>query len=133
MILLVECDFVSRLFCANELLDEGYEVIESDNAIEARNMLSGRNDFDAIVADIDLTRAPGGLALVNYVYRHFPDVKILVHSAWVQGQAESEAMAADFLLKPHPAGALGHRMLSLLTSRPPTPTNFAALRADLSD
>jgi DNA-binding NtrC family response regulator len=116
LILLVECDLPSLLVCANELLDEGYEVIECDSAAVAMNMLNSRTDFDVMIADIDMDHAPGGLALVRYAASHLPGMKILIHSAWIDAQAESNAIAGSFLPKPYPTGALARQMQSLLTS-----------------
>ncbi|GLS21568.1 hypothetical protein GCM10007874_45850 [Labrys miyagiensis] len=119
LILLVECDLPSLVICANELLDEGYEVIECDSAGVAMNMLNSRRDFDVMIADIDLDHAPGGLALVRYVTSHLPGMKILIHSARIDAQAESEVADGSFLLKPYPTGALVREVQRLLTS-PPT-------------
>ena len=49
LVLLVEKDLAIRLQGANELLDEGYEVVESESASEAMSILDSRDDFDAMV------------------------------------------------------------------------------------
>ncbi|WP_413990819.1 response regulator [Labrys okinawensis] len=116
LILLVESNLPSLLICANELLDEGYEVIECDSAGVAMNMLNSRRDFDVMIADIDLDQAPGGLALVRYVARHLPSMKILIHSTWIDAQAESDVVAGSFLPKPYPVGALVRQVQQQLAS-----------------
>jgi hypothetical protein len=85
LILLVENDAATRMHAANEMLDEGYEVVETENAVEAMGILKGRNDFDAVVADIDVDHAPGGLALVRYVAHRFEGMEILVTSPPTEG------------------------------------------------
>jgi DNA-binding NtrC family response regulator len=114
LVLLVERDLASRLSSANELLDDGYEVVETESASEAMSVLDGRHDFDAIVADIHPDRAPGGLALVRYGAIHHPSMKILVDSDWTGACAEASAIAVGFLPKPYFAGALVEHMDGLL-------------------
>ena len=114
LILLVERELASRLTSANELLDEGYDIVESENASEAMSILRGRNDFDVMIADIDAEHAPGGLALVRYAASHHPSMKILVRSAGMEFQAESDGIDADFLSKPYPVGGLVQCMRGLL-------------------
>ena len=89
LILLVENDAATRMHAANEMLDEGYEVVETENAVEAMSILKGRNDFDAVVADIDADHAPGGLALVRYVAQRYGGMEILVTSAPTEGNPRS--------------------------------------------
>lgn len=107
LVLLVEHEFASRVDSANELLDEGYDIVESETASEAVSILRGRNDFDT-------NHAPGGLALVGYTANHHPSMRILVRSAWPNAQAESGAINADFLSMPYPDGELVRRMQELL-------------------
>ena len=114
LILLVERELASRLSSANELLDEGYDIVESENASEAMSILRGRNDFDAMIADIDAEHAPGGLALIRYAASHHPSMKILVRSAGMEVQSEADGIDADFLPKPYPVGGLVQCIRGLL-------------------
>jgi DNA-binding NtrC family response regulator len=112
LVLLVECDAETRKHAANEMLDEGYEVVETENAAEAMGILRARNDFDAVIADIDLDHAPGGLALVRHVARSHGDMDILITSE--ENDGESEAIGSGFLAKPYADGALISEMQFLL-------------------
>ena len=114
LVLLVENDLTSRLRAANELLDDGYEVVESESASEAMSILEGRDDFGAMVADTDPDQAPGGLSLVRYAARHRRGMKILVSSTWADAGAELITIAASFLSKPYPTGALVGEMRLML-------------------
>src|ERR1044072_4078515 len=87
LVLLVESDAETRMHAANAMLDEGYEVVETENALEAMGVLRVRNDFDAVIADVDLDHAPGGLALVRLVARTHGDPDILVTSREDDGEA----------------------------------------------
>jgi len=81
LILLVESNRALRLRGANELLDEGYEVVESESAVEATKILEGRSDFDAMVADVS-PGVPGALALLRYAATHRPNMAIMIDTKW---------------------------------------------------
>lgn len=117
LILLVETDVATRLHAANEMLDEGYEVVESDSALEATSILRGRNDFDAIIVDVSRDQGPGGLALLRYVATSHGEMDILVASDATDGPSEAEAVGAEYLAKPYANGALVSRMGLLLARR----------------
>ncbi|HEX7953581.1 MAG TPA: hypothetical protein VF523_10990 [Burkholderiales bacterium] len=67
-----------------------------------------------MIADIDAEHVPGGLALIRYAASHHPLMKILVRSAGMEVQAESDEIDAGFLSKPYPVGGLAQRMRGLL-------------------
>jgi CheY-like chemotaxis protein len=113
LVLLVEGDAETRMLAANDLLDEGYEMVETENAAEAMGILRARNDFDAVIADIDLDHAPGGLALVRHIARSHQDMGILITSEGKDG--ESETIGSGFLAKPYADGALISEMRLLLS------------------
>jgi DNA-binding response OmpR family regulator len=114
LVLLIEADSGSRLCAANEMLDAGYEVVEGDNALEAMSILSGRDDFDALVADVDLDRAPGGLALVRWIAGTKGHVRILVTSERSEDHSELIELGARFLTRPYSDGALVRKLRILL-------------------
>ncbi len=120
LVLLIEADSGSRLCAANEMLDAGYEVVEGDNALEAMSILSGRDDFNALVADVDLDRAPGGLALVRWIAGTKRHVRILVTSERSEDHTELIELGARFLTRPYSDGALV-RKLGVLLGTPGTP------------
>jgi len=121
LILLVEKDLASRMRSAHELLDDGYEVVESENASEAMHILDGRDDFDAMITDVDPDQAPGGLSLVRYAASRHRAMKILVGSDWIEAQVEASGVAANFLPKHPSAGALVRQMQNLLAEAPAFP------------
>jgi DNA-binding NtrC family response regulator len=115
LVLLVEGDAETRMHAANAMLDEGYEVVETENAAEAMGILRARNDFDAVIADIDLDHAPGGLALVRHIARRHGDMDILITSE--ENEGESDAIKGGFLAKPYADGALISEMRFLLNQK----------------
>jgi DNA-binding response OmpR family regulator len=129
LILLIEADNNSRLCAANEMLDAGYEVVEGDNALEAMSILSGRDDFNALVADVDLDRAPGGLALVRWIAGTKRHVSIIVTSEWTEAQTELTELGARFLTRPYSDGALVRKLRTMLRPPPSTPKRTNDSRA----
>jgi DNA-binding NtrC family response regulator len=118
LVLLVEGDAETRMHAANAMLDEGYEVVETENAAEAMGILRARNDFDAVIADIDLDHAPGGLALVRHIACRHGDMDILITSE--ESEGGSEAIGGGFLAKPYADGALISEMRFLLNQKKST-------------
>lgn len=118
LVLLVERDLACRLRCAHELLDYGYEVVESESPSEARGVLDGRDDFDVMIADIHPDEAPGGLALVRYAASHHPSMKILVDSDWPGARAEANDVGAGVMPKLRHGGVLAQQMRHLFDEPP---------------
>jgi DNA-binding NtrC family response regulator len=114
LVLLIEADDGARLYAANEMLDAGYEVVEGDNALEAMSILSGRDDFNALVADVDLHRTPGGLALVRWIAGTKRHVRIIVTSEGSEAQSELIELGAGFLTRPCSDGALVRKLGTML-------------------
>jgi CheY-like chemotaxis protein len=113
LILLVENDLALRLRGANELLDEGYEVVESESAVEAAKILEGRGDFDVMVADVS-SGVPGILALLRFARIHRPDMAIMVDTRWAIDPAI--AFTADDDVAGTGDGVLVQMMRRLLTN-----------------
>jgi hypothetical protein len=98
------------------MLDAGYEVVEGDNVLEAMSILSGRDDFNALVTDVDLDRAPGGLALVRWIAGTKRHVRILVTSEPSEVQTELTELGARFLARPYSDGALVRKLRTMLAT-----------------
>jgi DNA-binding NtrC family response regulator len=110
LILLVEGDRVLRLRGANELLDEGYEVVESESAVEATKILEGRNDFDAMIADVS-PGVPGVLALVRYAATHRPDMALMIDTKWATFLPEALEPEGVIFESVHDAGDANNGIL----------------------
>ncbi|MCY4144839.1 MAG: response regulator transcription factor [Chloroflexi bacterium] len=100
-LLLVVADDVSRYTLRMTLQREGYVVDEAANG-EAALESFHRQDFDLVLADIDL---PGmdGFALLRGLKQHSPDVVVILMSADADLRHAVQALragAGDFLLMP---------------------------------
>ncbi len=116
LVLLIEADSSSRLCAANEMLDAGYKVVEGDNVLEAMSILSGRDDFNALVTDVDLDRAPGGIGFGPMDCRNETPRRILVTSEPSEVQTELTELGARFLARPYSDGALVRKLRTMLAT-----------------
>jgi DNA-binding NtrC family response regulator len=100
-ILVVEDDSEMRSLLADELSDEGYEVIQAEDGAEAALMVV-RNHFDLVITDMKMPKM-GGLALLPVVKEACPDVPVIVITAFADGPSYVEAYqkgAVSYLSKP---------------------------------
>lgn len=101
LLLLVEGNVRDRLQIANELLDEGYEVVEADHPAEAMSILKGRDDFDGMIADVCFGGGPSAdLALIRYMALERKNTKVLVVSDFDEEATAVTATGACFLKRP---------------------------------
>lgn len=92
-ILVVEDEKALSLLYKEELSEEGYKVtsvLSADAALEAL----ARESFDLIVTDI---RMPGknGIELVTRVMSQWPDVPIIINTAYQSYKDDFKTWAAD--------------------------------------
>ena len=100
-ILVVEDDSEMRSLLADELSDEGYEVIQAEDGAEAA-LIVVRNHLDLVISDMKMPKM-GGLALSSVVKEANPDVPVIVITAFADGPTLIEAYekgVADYISKP---------------------------------
>ncbi|MBD9447063.1 response regulator [Rhizobium sp. RHZ01] len=79
-ILIVEDEPLIRFVLADQLLEEGYSVIECGNVLEAIAALGVNDDVDAIVTDVEMPGALNGLDLARLIKATKPFIHVLVTS-----------------------------------------------------
>jgi len=117
LLLLVEGNVKNRLQIANELLDEGYEVVEAEHPGEAMSILKGRDDFDGMIADIYFGGLTADLALVRYMASERKGTRVLVLSDCDEEKAAVVATGACFLKRPCSAKVLLGSVAEILSLR----------------
>lgn len=80
-------------------------IYEASNGIEAKEKL-GSNDIDILITDIKM---PGmdGIELSKYVYENYPDIKVIVLTAFADFSYSQSAIkynVVDFIVKTDPSG-----------------------------
>jgi DNA-binding response OmpR family regulator len=117
LLLLVEGNAEHRLQTANELLDEGYEVVEADNPTEAMSILKGRSDFDGIIADVYFGGSSADFTLARYVASEHSSTKVLIVADLADEESAILETGASFLKRPCSGDALLRSVRHMLAQR----------------
>jgi len=100
-VLIVEDEKIKRITLADALLKEGYDVLASENPIEALNIFKER-EFDVVITDIRLPQMDG-LDFLKEIKTLKPDTTAIVMTAYATVDTAIKAMklgAYDYITKP---------------------------------
>jgi DNA-binding NtrC family response regulator len=117
-ILLVEDEPILRVTLANDLAEEGYEVIRASDGAEGLRLIQTQS-FDVALLDLKLPKFDGLTLLQNYKAAN-PDGVAVMMTGFGTIQSAVAAMkagAADYLLKPFPQEDLLMLLQVLLAQR----------------
>jgi DNA-binding response OmpR family regulator len=78
-VLFVDDDPIIRICLADALLDEGFEVVEASNVLEAVAVF-GAHNVDCMVTDVDMPGDLDGFDLVRFVRSYNARTRIVVVS-----------------------------------------------------
>lgn len=112
-ILVVEDVVLVRLVAAEQLRQQGFEVIEAGSADEAMRLLNAGVPIDLVFSDVHLTGSSlDGFELARWIRGMKPEVKVLLTS----GQVPSPGPGGEVLLvKPYKHPELIQRLRDLLS------------------
>ncbi|MBR2922503.1 MAG: response regulator [Alphaproteobacteria bacterium] len=115
-ILFVEDEDSVRSFAVRALKKKGYDVIDSDSAENALEIMEKDNDFDLLLTDMVL---PGmsGAQLTNIVKEKHPDIAVILASGYSEDIARKEVDNThefEFITKPYSLGDLTAKVYSVL-------------------
>ena len=97
-ILVVDDDPSIRLLCRINLELEGYQVLEAETLVEARERLD-EHDVRAVLLDLRVGRE-SGTSLLGDLHARRPPIPVAVVSGSAELGAADEALAAAILRKP---------------------------------
>lgn len=101
LVLIVEDEPLIRMYAADLLEDDGFEVMEANTARAALAILEKHNgDVAALFTDVDMPGDMNGLELAGIVYARWPHIAILVTSGVVR-VAGALPGGGVFLAKPY--------------------------------
>jgi CheY-like chemotaxis protein len=103
-VLLVEDEGLIRLLTAEVLQEEGFEVVEAWNGVEAIRLLDGPDGFDVLFTDVRMPGALDGIDVAEHARRRDPTIPILVVSGYavdLRRRLSALEPAAVFLSKPY--------------------------------
>jgi CheY-like chemotaxis protein len=95
-VLLVEDEALLREILADELRDEGFEVVEAGTGDEAIRLLEERVDIDVLCTDVRMPGKADGIEVAVRARRQMPTVPVLV----VSGYASELGRRLDVLAPP---------------------------------
>ncbi|HSE83091.1 MAG TPA: response regulator [Thermodesulfobacteriota bacterium] len=97
-ILIIDDEPNIRLVYSEVLNDEGYEVLEAESGKEVFQILY-QEPIDLIILDIKL-RIESGLNVLQKITEEFPDIPVLILSAYTSFQREYTSwFAKNYILK----------------------------------
>jgi len=99
-VLIVEDEILIRMMLADTLLDEGYEVIEAANVLEAIAVL-GQRSIDAVVTDVDMPGGLSGLDLARMISSTHVNVPVIIASGGHLLRQDELPGDAVFVPKPY--------------------------------
>jgi DNA-binding NtrC family response regulator len=99
-ILIVEDDYIIRATTAESLRNNGYEVEEAADGLEALEILENRR-FDLVITDFAMRRL-NGLALVERIQSSSPEMPIILLTGYTSASTGKALLKgrAEFLRKP---------------------------------
>jgi CheY-like chemotaxis protein len=100
-VLLCDDEALIREAYSEALLQVGYKVAEAPDATFAQTLLLSGLSVDVLVADVRMPGAMNGVELAEWVREKFPDVRIVVATAWAGVELQERASKFDaMLMKP---------------------------------
>lgn len=125
-ILLVEDEALVRIGLAEFLRENGYRVLEANDAPEALAVLTSGPAVDLVISDVRLPGDLDGFALGRRIQADWPEVKFIATSGVVRS-AEDDEIGGPLLLKPYSRRDLLNRVETALHGRP-SPSTRPAIR-----
>jgi two-component system, response regulator PdtaR len=101
VVLIVEDEFLVRMYAAEMINDAGYDVVEAINADHAIAILESRRDIRVVFTDIQLPGSMDGLKLAQAVRNRWPPVHIIATSAYHRTLQDDLPIGSVFLPKPY--------------------------------
>ncbi len=112
-LLLVEDEFLIRLTLSEVLSEDGFEVVEAEDANAALARLGEEGGFDAMLTDIQLPGPVDGRALARHARATRPDLPIIFMSG--RPEASISANPLDtYINKPYSPAAVSATLRRIL-------------------
>jgi CheY-like chemotaxis protein len=113
-VLVVDDEVLIRLAIVEELRAAGLVAVEAANGDEAILILRMVNSIGLVITDVHMPGDTDGFALIAWLRREMPHIKIIV----ISGRAVTHDVADAGYSKPFDMEALVHRARDLLSGTP---------------
>ena len=101
VVLVIEDEFLIRMYAAEMIEAAGYDVIEAINADHAIAILESRRDIRVVFTDVQLPGSMDGLKLAQAARNRWPPVHIIATSAYHATLNDELPTGSVFLPKPY--------------------------------
>lgn len=101
-ILVVDDDFAVRKLVTRVLRDEGYEVEEADDRVQALELLRTGGGCQLVIADVGTPPGMPGLELARQVAAKFPRLPVMMIASGGGGELQELVEGTHILLLPKP-------------------------------
>ncbi len=115
-VLLVEDELLIRLAAAVVLHDEGFEVIEAADGIQAMRLIDGPDGFDLLLTDVQMPGPIDGIQVAIHARKRHPSIPVVVVSAQPLNARRLDSLGPrkTFVSKPYELQALVAILWSML-------------------
>ena len=96
IILVVEDEPLLRMQAVDMIEEEGFEVVEAADAIEAVAILERRLDISVVFTDIDMPRGMDGMKLAALIRDRWPPIHLIITSGHTNPPKASLPMDSVF-------------------------------------
>jgi two-component system, response regulator PdtaR len=114
LVLVVEDEFLVRLYAVSLLEDAGLSTIQAGSADEAIVLLEARKDIRIVFTDIHLPGSMDALRLAHVIRHRWPPIELVLTSGHARVSNEDLPVRGLFLGKPYAKGELIPMMQSLV-------------------
>ncbi len=119
-VLIVEDEFFVRFTTAEFLREEGFEVLEAENADEALDILKSKVAIDLMFTDVRMPGSMDGVALAGLVRNEWPGIHIILTSGYAPELLSARSVAEDKVIsKPYRQQAVLAAIRSLFQETAP--------------
>ena len=101
LVLIVEDEFLVRLYAVEMIQEAGYRAVEAADADEAIRVLETRNDIKIVFTDVNMPGSMDGLKLAHVVRDRWPPVQLIVSSGRIVIPERELPAGGRFLGKPY--------------------------------
>jgi two-component system, response regulator PdtaR len=105
-ILVVEDDALLRMYAAGLLKENGFGVVEAENADAALKLLETRDDVRLLFTDIQMPGSCDGMDLARRVHARWPNILLVITSGQIKPTEAEIPDHGHFLGKPYEANEL---------------------------
>ena len=106
VVLVVDDEVFARLLAVQIFLDQGYTVLEAEDAQTAMAVLDRNDDVGILFTDISMPGDMDGLRLIDQVRQEQPQIRCIATSGRLDPRLDNLPGAVSFLAKPYTAFAL---------------------------